>query len=144
MLRQLLALSRLKPVKVRGWSMSPSLLPGEYVLVDCSAYRLAKPTRGEVVLAAGPPGGPGLVIKRIVALPGDEAPLLQTVASHSAQTNPVAQASGRVLAADEYFLLGDWPEMSTDSRNYGPVKGKDILGRAWLVYWPPKSMRLIR
>jgi len=48
---------------------------------------------------------------------------------------------GRTLGRGEYFVAGDDLEFSTDSRELGPVRRRDILARGWLVYWPPDRVR---
>lgn len=140
------ALLRAERAVVRGWSMYPTLLPGEYVLFDRIAYRRESPRRGDVVLARHP-SRPGLrVVKRVAAVPGDE------VAGEGEQCwvngEPVYEglegdipASPRILGPDEYLVLGDSPHLSTDAREFGPVRRSDIIGRAWLVYWPLRRAR---
>lgn len=109
-------------VIVRGESMVPTLLPGERVLFDTLVYRIEEPQPGEVVLARHAKR-PGItMIKRVVAVPGD-------------------RTDGQLLGEGEYWLEGDSPEFSTDSRDLGAFQRKDILGRAWLVYWPLDSFR---
>lgn len=46
-----------------------------------------------------------------------------------------------VKGPDRFVLLGENPEFSTDSREFGPVSRKALIGRAWLVYWPPNKAR---
>lgn len=138
-------------VVVRGWSMSPALSSGEYVLFDRLTGRLLRPERGDIVLARNPRQDPPLVIKRVAAEPGDVVHL--TVGGgcwvngfySGAGDQPIpADAQSLVLDKGEFFLLGDAPDMSTDSRDYGPLPQKEIVGRARLVYWPPKAIRLLR
>jgi nickel-type superoxide dismutase maturation protease len=117
------AFLRWKPfrVEVRGSSMLPSLSPGDWALaVAASRYR-----RGDVVVVEHP-GRPGLeIVKRVVALPGDLAP------------------DGRILGAEEFWIEGDRPESSTDSRSFGPVQHEHLKARVRLVYWPlPRRRRL--
>jgi signal peptidase I len=120
----LLAFVRARRFVVRGESMLPAILPGERVLVDTLAYRWSAPQRGEVVLLRHRER-PGLVMaKRIAGVPGEAI-------------------DGRTLAEDEYWVLGDRPEFSTDSRELGPVQGSDLIGRAWWVYWPAGAVRRI-
>ena len=147
----LLAFLSARRVLVQGWSMHPTLAPGERVLFDRLAYRYAKPQRGDVVLAAHPQQPKLRVIKRIVALPGDTVRLtaqdcwvnsqLQAAASPSHET-AIAERTWD-LSPEEYFLLGDDPGHSTDSRHFGPVPRKALLGRAWLVYWPASRFRSV-
>jgi signal peptidase I len=98
--------------------MYPTLRPGERVLFDRLAYRASAPRAGDIVLARHP-ARPGVrFIKRVAASPDSVS-----------------------LAPDEYWLLGDDPDRSTDSRQLGPFARRDILARAWLVYWPPDRYR---
>jgi len=149
-LYSLLAFLLARRVLVRGWSMYPALAPGEYVLFDRLAYRLAGPRRGDIVLAFHPtrPGAP--IIKRVAGLPGDRIAFGdgRLWVNGEAVGEPVEEAiaSGGewALGADQYFLLGDAPDLSTDGRHFGPVSRRAILARAWLVYWPPNRMRALR
>jgi nickel-type superoxide dismutase maturation protease len=101
-------------VVVRGWSMYPTLRPGERVLFDRLAYYGRRPRAGEIVLAAHP-SRPGItMVKRIT-----EAD----------------------FAAGLYRIEGDAPGASTDSRQLGPLGRRGILARGWLVYWPPDRFR---
>jgi len=139
-------------VVIRGWSMYPTLAPGERVLFDTLAYRMERPRRGDVVLAKHPQRPSMKLVKRVAAVPGDrvtvqgddwrveEAPSRGVPPSEGA-----AAAEGQVwtLGEDEYFLLGDAPDLSTDARHFGAVSGRDIQARAWLVYWPPRRLRRV-
>lgn len=130
-------------VTVRGVSMVPTLAEGECVLVDRLAYRLRRPRRGEIVLLRGLPGeGPGLLLKRIVGLPGESV----TLARDRLHINGTALDLGRpvigsspgrwALGPDAYFVLSENLAIGTDSRHTGPVHSSDLLGPAWLVYAP--------
>jgi len=93
--------------------MAPTLLPGDWVIVVTpSTYR-----RGDVVVVEHP-GRPGYeMVKRLIAIPGDEV-------------------GERRLAPDEFWIEGDGPA-STDSRHFGPVSRDALRARAELIYWPP-------
>jgi signal peptidase I len=130
-------------VVVRGVSMRPLLAEGECVLVDRLAYRLGRPRRGDVALVRGMPSeGPGLLLKRVVGLPGETVTLARDrlhINSDSLDLGrPVIGSSpGRwALGPDAYFLLSENLAIGTDSRHTGPVRRSDLLGRAWLVYAP--------
>ncbi len=124
----LLAFATARRVVVKGWSMYPTLAPGEYVLFDRLAYRLGPPRRGDVVLAFHP-ARPGVrMVKRVAGAPGESVTL---------------EGHAWTLGDDEYLLLGDAPDLSTDSRQLGAVSRDRIKARAWLVYWPPKRVRLV-
>ena len=130
-------------VVVRGVSMRPLLEEGERVLVDRLAYRLGRPRRGDVVLLRGlPGGGPALLLKRVVGLPGETV----TLARDRLHMNDCVLDLGRpvigsspgrwVLGPGAYFVLSENLAIGTDSRHTGPVDETDLLGRAWLVYAP--------
>ena len=111
-------------VTVRGASMYATLRPGDRILFDALAYTEEAPQVGDIVLALHS-ARPGVrFIKRVAALPGEIA-------------------GDAVLPPGEYWLLGDNPDGSTDSRELGPFRREDITARAWLVYWPPdRAQRL--
>jgi nickel-type superoxide dismutase maturation protease len=114
-LYSLLAFVTAKRVVVRGRSMLPALAPGERVLFDRLAYVLGEPRVGDVVLARHA-ARPGVrMIKRIAEIADDGG----------------------------YVLLGDNRDQSLDSRTLGPFPRPDIVGRAWLVYWPAERFRVI-
>ena len=147
--RALAVLTAIRAV-VDGWSMYPTLSPGEYVLFDRLPYRRAAPKRGDVVLARGVLGDGRSIIKRVVGTPGDVVsfndgalavnglpPETPAILDHG---DPALNGEW-VLGPDEFFLLGDAPAFSTDSRSFGPVPGRAIVGRAWLVYRPVSRWR---
>ena len=127
-------------------SMYPTLAPGEYVLCDRFAYRRRPPRRGEVVLARGQGGGLTMV-KRVVAVPGDRVELddgALVVNGSTARESVLSGARGAwALGEDEWFLLGDAMDVSTDSRAFGPVPRRAIEAQAWLVCWPVARWRRI-
>ena len=136
--------------------MEPTLLPGERVLVNRLAYRRHSPARGDVVLARDPRESKRLLIKRVVAVPGDA--VRQDAGRLTVNDDVVLDWSDvradvrlpeavRRLAADEFFLLGDaadlHPAASTDSRAWGPIHKRLMVGRVWAVYWPPSRARRV-
>lgn len=104
--------------------MLPALLPGERLVIDTLAYRVGNPKAGDVVLASHSERPAVEVLKRVVAVPGDEV-------------------AGRRLGEGEYWLLGDAPDFSTDSRELGPYRRESIVGRGWFVFWPAGEMRRV-
>lgn len=108
-------------MRVVGRSMQPALAAGDLVFVSTHAYQKCSPARGEIV-AARPASCQGRsVIKRLAGLP------------HEAIT-----VDGRSyhLHEEEYFLLGDSPAESTDSRAFGPVRYSELIGPVTHSVWP--------
>ena len=103
-------------VAVKGMSMAPTLLPGDHLLV-----RPARLLRRRDLVVVADPHAPGRwVVKRVVALPGES----------------VVVDGRRLEAGEGIVLLGDNPQLSTDSRTYGAVPLSAVHGRAWYRYAP--------
>jgi signal peptidase I len=132
----------LQPFVVSGDSMLPTYKPGDRLVIDRLAYTFARPKVGDVVVFQYPFDPSLYFIKRIDAMPGDS--VVETtgaVVANGATTNsnPLSvTASDRTLtlAKDEYFVLGDNRETSSDSRAWGPLQQKFIIGRVALRFWP--------
>ncbi len=128
--------------RIEGQSMEPNLHEGEYVLIDKVSYLLHPPERGDIIVFTQP-GRPDL-IKRIIGLPGDtiEARAGQVYVNGTAieepyLKQPTANVVARVVEPGHYFVMGDNRGNSSDSRVIGAIAASSIVGRAWIVYWPP-------
>lgn len=133
---------------VSSASMSPTLLPGDFVLVNRLAYRLHPPRRGDIIVFRFPQADGREFAKRVVGLPGDVvgeqdgrlyvngALWTQAQAINSADdlTSARSQAPRRV-AAGRFYVLGDNPDSSLDSRFWGTVDEREVIGKAFLVCW---------
>jgi signal peptidase I len=108
---------------VRGPSMMPALLSGERLLFDRLAYVRDRPQAGDIVLVAHPLRPDFRMVKRLSGMPRDVI-------------------DGQTLARGEYWVLGDNEGKSTDSQEFGPVRRRDLLGRAWVRYWPTDRWRV--
>jgi signal peptidase I len=114
---------RWKPfrVEIAGPSMAPTLLPGDWAL----AVKPGRLRRGDVVVVEHP-DRPGLeLVKRVVGVPDELAP------------------DGSILEAGEWWVEGDSPGESTDSRHFGAVRTTGIKAKVRLIYWPPSRRRLL-
>jgi signal peptidase I len=133
---------------IDGHSMEPSLHDTELILVDKWSYHFHTPARGDVIVFAAPPNPSEDYIKRIIGLPGDVItiqdttvivngkPLKEFYVKPENQGNPYGPFANRVVPPNAYFVLGDNRNGSSDSRDWGCVPSKNIVGRAALVYWP--------
>jgi nickel-type superoxide dismutase maturation protease len=109
---------RLRPfrVEVQGDSMRPTLEPGDWAVATAGG----RVRKGDVVVLERP-DRPGLeVVKRVTGAPSETG-----------------------LGFDEWFVEGDNPQESTDSRTFGAVPRSAINGRVRLVYWPPRRWRVV-
>ncbi|HTS14823.1 MAG TPA: signal peptidase I [Candidatus Sulfotelmatobacter sp.] len=149
-----------QPYQVEQQSMEHTLEPGQYVLVDKLTPRFADYQRGDIIVFT-PPGtaasDPTQVpfIKRIIGLPGDRiefrngdvfvngVQLDEPYVYDGQPTTAGAAGSTVVVPAGEYFGLGDHRENSTDSRVFGFIPRGNIIGRAWLRYWPINDLGIL-
>ncbi len=133
--------------RIEGYSMEPNLHQGQYLIVNKAVYRwLRDPQRGDIVVFEYPRAPDRDFIKRVIGLPGETievrdgsvyingVPLDEPYLSKPTHGN-VAQ---RTLGPGEYFVLGDNRDNSSDSRSWGPLPNENIIGKAWLSYWPPR------
>lgn len=141
-----------QPFFVRGASMEPNFLDGEYLVVDELSYRLREPRRGEVIVFQFPNNPSQFFIKRIIALPGETVTIdkSQVTISSERYQNGVVLDEAQYLPTDiqthgsltvtlgdnEYFVLGDNRAASSDSRTWGALGADDIIGRAWIRAFP--------
>ncbi len=124
--------------------MENTILIGDHLLVNRAAYWLRKVHRGEVVSFV-PPGKRNVVyLKRVVALGGDHVEIRDGVVlvNGNSVAEPYARHIGRfdqTLSANvpkgELFMLGDNRERSEDSRNFGTVPEKNVVGKPVMVLW---------
>ena len=147
-----------QPYKVQQQSMERTLEPEQYVLVDKLTPRFDTYKRGDIVVFTPPEdwGDNGTpFIKRVIGEPGDtvqirddglvyindtaiDEPYLysdEPDGPPQATTAPLEQANW-TIGENEVFLMGDHRSNSADSRTFGPVEVDQIIGRAWLRYWP--------
>ena len=135
---------------IEGTSMESSLHNGELILVDKWTYLFRPPARGDVIVFHAPPNPSQDYIKRVIGIPGDMITIQNTtvivdgVTLQETYVNPNNQGnlydykhiSNLVVPPGDYFVLGDNRKGSSDSRDWGFVPQKSIIGRAAFVYWP--------
>jgi signal peptidase I len=144
--------------RVDGESMLQNLDDGEMLLVNRNAYQFVDingdryypfdpPERGDVIVFNPPNGSDKPYIKRIIGLPGEEITFGNGhvyVNGKQLEEDYIEYRTncGRrdqcdvVVPPDHVFVLGDHRTNSSDSRVFGPVPVENIIGKAWLAYWP--------
>ena len=136
--------------QVQGSSMEPKLSNEDNLIVDKISYRFHDPERFDIVVFPFRYEENTFYIKRVIGLPGETVRidekgniLINGEILEENYGKEVIQSPGRayeeiVLADDEYFLMGDNRNNSTDSRDpsVGNVRRDEIVGRAWLRIWP--------
>lgn len=159
-----------QPYRVEQESMRSTLEPNQYVLVDKLSPHFDSYSRGDIVVfnpvlregqcTADVTGGFTDVtpyIKRVIGEPGDKVELVHgdvTVNGvvlnepyvHGVATDPLSQETRWTVPADRLFVMGDNRENSTDSRSdqIGMVCMRDVIGRAWLRYWPIDTLGVLQ
>ncbi len=148
-----------QPFIVSGSSMEPNYSNGQYLIIDEISYRLNEPERGDVVVLRYPKDRKQFFIKRVVGMPGeqvvvdngrvtiinDENPKGVTVSEEYLpsqgltfphNTSIVGGKKTVTLKSDEYFMMGDNRLASSDSRDWGPLARKDIVGKVFIRVLP--------
>jgi len=144
--------------RVEGDSMDPTLIDGQRVLVNKfvfahsgnNGFLFHGPERGDIVVFDPPVDSPEDFIKRIIAIPGDEIDIHDggvfvnevRVDDDHGHTKSGAKSYPLTVPEGEYFVLGDNRGRSNDSRAWGFVKADNIVGRAWITYWPFSALRI--
>lgn len=149
-----------QPHQVKGNSMYDNFHDGEYLLTDKVSYRFNQPVKDDVIVFKAPMNEDYDYIKRIIGLPGDtviikdgsvyingkkddESGYLDT----RVKTMPGrASTEGLMITvpSGNYFVMGDNRNNSSDSRDFGPVPQQNIVGKAWMRYWPLNEIGVIK
>jgi signal peptidase I len=154
-----------QPFIVSGSSMEPNFTNKQYLIIDEISFYFKQPERGQVVVTKHPKDSEQYLIKRIIGLPNEEIKiengrvyvtnpktketieLDETYLPNQGLTYPHYEAviGGRktlVLGSDEYFVMGDNRLASSDSRDWGPVSEKSLVGKVFLRVLPLKQFEL--
>ncbi|MCI9082146.1 MAG: signal peptidase I [Lachnospiraceae bacterium] len=144
--------------QVSGTSMEYTLSDGDNLIVDKITYRFRKPERFDIVVFPFKYKEDTYYIKRIIGMPGETVQIdsdgviyidgeeLEESYGREIIQNPGEAAEPVELGEDEYFVLGDNRNASSDSRDpsVGKVLGKDFVGRAWLRIYPFDKIGFIK
>jgi signal peptidase I len=151
--------------RVDGGSMLPNLDDGQMLLVNRNAYQFVEyggdryypfdpPERGDVIVFDPPNGSDKPYIKRIIGLPGEEItfgdghvlidgePLEEDYIEDRTRCGRSDECDV-VVPEGSVFVLGDNRNNSSDSRVFGPVPVENVVGKAWLSYWPPDDVGFV-
>ena len=139
-----------QPFVVQGRSMEPTFDNQDYLVVDKIEYRIGEPQRGDIIVFKAPEDMTQNYIKRIIGLPGETVKIEKSTISIDGQ--PLAEGYlpanafdssrdatfflERKLSDNEYLVMGDNRDHSSDSRSWGPLPKANILGRALITVYP--------
>jgi signal peptidase I len=145
-----------QPFIVEGNSMLPNFVDQEYLLAEKISYIIGQPKRGDVVIFKPPANPSQNYIKRIIGLPGETVEISESEVKIINGDHPKGKSLGEeyipkntitrplnnndktsvTLGDNQYFVLGDNREHSSDSREWGLLPKVNIIGRAWLTIKP--------
>lgn len=145
--------------EVSGESMEPTLSDGDNLIVDKITYRFKDPERFDIIVFPFQYKEDTYYIKRIIGMPGETVQidmegkiyingevLIESYGREIISPEHVGIAVEPItLGPDEYFVLGDNRNHSSDSRiaEVGNIKRDQIIGRAWLRIWPISEWEVI-
>ena len=138
--------------RVEGRSMMPTLNDQDRLIVNKMAYRWEKPGVGDIVMVASPHKPDTMLVKRVIAGPGETVRSEQGRVYRNDVPVPDEFVPDEFRSQDTwgpevvpdgfYFVLGDHRNSSSDSRVFGPVPEKYIIGKVQLRWWPPSAGRV--
>lgn len=143
----------IQPFYVKGASMEPSFYDKEYLIIDEVSFRFKEPERGEIIVFKYPVNPNEYFIKRVIGLPGEKVGIKDGFVYIYNQNNPEGlrleenylpengktyglNEEDAILGLNEYYVLGDNRNFSKDSRSFGPVDKKMVIGRVLFRGWP--------
>jgi signal peptidase I len=146
-----------QPFLVTGASMEPTLNPNEYLVIDKISHQISELERGDVIIMRYPLDSSVYFVKRVIGLPGETVHvsngtitvLMKDGTPHVlhepylVMPNDDKPDATVTLAQDEYFVLGDNRAHSSDSREWGPLQKKFIVGRAFARLFPFDKIKLL-
>ncbi len=143
-------------------SMFPTLKNAEIILVNRMAYITDGPLRGDIIVF-DPPSTSGEYVKRVIGLPGEYVEYTggkvwingnlfveevdKAMTDYSQDMSKVKADSDKLalrLDRDEYFVIGDNRQSSLDSRSFGPIRLKVVIGRAFMTVWPIDRIQVLQ
>lgn len=146
--------------KIPTGSMRPTLIEGDRLLVNKFIYKFKEPERGDVIVFVSPEDNKKDFIKRLAGLPGETVEIANgtlLINDKAMDNNSIfreryyhnrgefgKEAQVVTVPDNAYYVLGDNSISSRDSRYWGFLPRKYLVGKAFLIYWPPTRIRLIK
>lgn len=139
--------------------MKPTFLEGDRIFADKITYRFRTPQRGDIIIFKAPMDPKKDFVKRLVGLPGDKVQIKDgklLINGNTMDDPPFSEhyyynrnewdfgKEGQVIEVPpgNYFALGDNSAQSNDSRSWGFVPAKNMVGKAVCIWWPPKRLKI--
>jgi signal peptidase I len=145
-----------QPFVVDGSSMEPNFHNNEYIIIDKLSYRFHNPKRGDVIVLHPPVAVAENYIKRIIGLPGETVSVENGdvfingqkidepyLGDENHKTTPFNMSGPVTLGPNDYYVMGDNREHSSDSRDWGILNRSEIEGRTWFVVFPLSNFSFI-
>lgn len=145
--------------RVVGTSMLGNLHDGQYLIIDKLSYSylftdllgIGGPQRGDVIVFEPPNRPDDDYVKRIIGLPGETVEVVngQVIVNGEPLPEPFQPTRGtyssppQVVPEGQVYVLGDNRNNSNDSHTWGSLPTENIVGRAWISYWPPERWGVI-
>lgn len=144
--------------KIPSTSMVPTLKVGDRLLSNNIIYKIREPKRGEVIIFKYPEEPKRDFVKRLIGLPGEKVMIKEGKIYINGKEVDEPEISCRYyfsdgeygvekeieIPPDSYYVLGDNSFNSKDSRYWGFVPKKYLIGKALFIYWPPWRMGFIK
>jgi signal peptidase I len=149
-----------RPFQVSGNSMYPNYLDKEYILTNIIALKISQLKRGDVIVFKAPNDPEKDYIKRVIGIPEDQVMIKNgdvyvngILVNQNAYLPPSTKTYGgsffkeglaKTVPTNSYFVMGDNRSGSSDSREWGFVPLKSIIGKSSFVYWPFDKMGAVK
>jgi signal peptidase I len=132
-------------------SMEPTLECGDTIIVNKCCYWRGTPGRGDIVVFNYPEDVHKCYIKRVIGLPGEKVEIKnntvyingQAISESYVKEKEFADYSSVKVPDGHYFVLGDNRNNSEDSRAWGFLPKKNLVGKAVFRFWPVRRMAII-
>jgi signal peptidase I len=141
-----------QPFYIPSGSMEPTLYPGDRVLVNKFLYDFREPSKTDVIVFLPPGSDDKDYIKRIVATEGEEIEVKNGQVYVNGKTKSesyiinqynASNYGPKRIPSENVFVMGDNRPNSRDGREFGPLPTKRIVGKAFMIYWPPQRIQLL-